>query len=101
MKIGEHSADTNLSNAADPEPDMTDTQSAATPQDFTAGQRVRTSMQYFDNLTGTVLETPEAGATTVAVQMDEATQWHDDESGGEIYTFEPQHLTVIDAQRAG
>lgn len=71
-------------------------QGQATAEDFTKGQRVRTSMPYFENLTGTVLETPKAGDETVTIQMDEATQWHDDESGGELYTFEPQWLTVIE-----
>lgn len=75
---------------------MTDTQNQATAADFTKGQRVSSSMPYFEGLTGTVFETPAAGDATVSVQMDEATQWHDDESGGEIFTFEPQWLAIIE-----
>lgn len=75
---------------------MTDVLGQAEATNFTKGQRVRTSMPYFEDLTGTVLETPAAGDATVAIQMDEATQWHDDESGGEIYAFEAKWLAVIE-----
>lgn len=62
---------------------------------FEVDQHVSISMPYFEGTTGIVVETPamrEDGK--VLVRMTEATQWHDDETGGELYYFETRYVTA-------